>query len=57
VFSKAIEKAILLSNEIGCVGLIVHTYNKSLIDGFYKKYKIDCDILFFVFSNIRLLSL
>jgi len=36
---KAIEKAILLSNEIGCVGLIVHTYNKSLIDGFYKKLK------------------
>jgi len=37
LIEQAIEKALKISNEIGCKGIVVETYNEKYIDNFYGK--------------------
>ncbi len=37
LIEQAIEKALKISNEIGCKGIVVDTYNKNQIENFYGK--------------------
>lgn len=36
LIEQVIERAMIISNNIGCKGIIVETYNKELVNGFYK---------------------
>lgn len=37
ILKKAIEKCMILSEEIGCIGIMVETYKKELAEDFYPK--------------------